>query len=46
MMLVAGFLFFQAITWIMLGILGGYMGVILRETKARPLYLIDQKRNI
>lgn len=46
MALIAGFLVFQGITWILLGMIGGYVGVIVREAKGRPLYLIDQKRNI
>jgi hypothetical protein len=44
--LIAGFLLFQAITWIMLGLLGGYLGVMLQEAKGRPLYLIAEKNNI
>ncbi len=39
---VAGFLLLTALTWLMIGILGSYVGVILREVKGRPLYLVDQ----
>jgi glycosyltransferase involved in cell wall biosynthesis len=44
-MLVSAFLFFQGIQWIMLGIIGSYIGIILRETKIRPLYLLDEHLN-
>ncbi|NBX03309.1 MAG: glycosyltransferase [Alphaproteobacteria bacterium] len=39
--LVAIFLFFQAIQWFILGVMGNYLGVIFREIKQRPLYLVD-----
>ena len=43
--LAAIFLFSQAVQWLMLGIIGNYLAVIFRETKARPLYLIDRVIN-
>lgn len=43
--LVGFFLLFQGIQWIMLGIIGSYIGIILRETKIRPLYLLDEHLN-
>ncbi len=39
------FLVFQAVQWIMLGIISSYLGVILRESKHRPLYLVDESVN-
>ncbi len=39
--LVAIFLFFQAIQFLILGVIGNYLAVIFREIKGRPLYLID-----
>jgi dolichol-phosphate mannosyltransferase len=39
------FLLFQGIQWIILGIIGSYIGIILRETKIRPLYLLDDHLN-
>lgn len=40
--LAAIFLLSQAFLWLMLGIIGNYLAVIFRETKARPLYIVDE----
>jgi len=36
-------LFFNGVVLIMLGIIGGYIGRIYDETKARPLYIVAEK---
>jgi polyisoprenyl-phosphate glycosyltransferase len=43
--MISFFLLFQGIQWIILGIIGSYIGIILRETKIRPLYLLDEHLN-
>lgn len=43
--LIGIFLVFQSIQWVLLGVISSYLGVILRETKQRPLYLLDQRLN-
>jgi polyisoprenyl-phosphate glycosyltransferase len=44
--LIGAFLMFQSIQWVMLGLIGSYLGVIIRETKQRPLFLIDTAINL
>jgi hypothetical protein len=39
--LAAIFLIFQSMQWLFFGIIGNYLGIMFREIKGRPLYIVD-----